>query len=162
MSGPLSPEHWLQVIERAKLVSVDLLLENEEGEFLLGYRNNKPAQNSWFVPGGSMRKQETILSAIARVALNELGIQLENPRFYALAQHHYDDNFANKEGVSSSYIVLGFYAKVQAVDVQPDDQHEALKWWSRADLLASEEVHPYTKAYFADKPDASVVLFRVS
>jgi hypothetical protein len=34
--------------------------------------------------------------------------------------------------------------------LRPDAQHRELAWWRVPDLLASPEVHPYTKAYFCN------------
>jgi colanic acid biosynthesis protein WcaH len=43
-------------------------------ELLLGLRNNRPAQGSWFVPGGAIRKGEPRAAALQRVAARELQI----------------------------------------------------------------------------------------
>jgi colanic acid biosynthesis protein WcaH len=40
------------VIASTPLISIDLVVKNTKGEYLLGYRNNRPAQGFWFVPGG--------------------------------------------------------------------------------------------------------------
>jgi colanic acid biosynthesis protein WcaH len=39
-------------------VSVDLVLVRDGREVLLGLRTNRPAQGSWFVPGGRILKNE--------------------------------------------------------------------------------------------------------
>lgn len=66
----LLPVHeFAQVIDRTPLVSLDLLVENGQGEFLLGLRTNRPAQGFWFVPGGRVRKGETLAQAFERLTL---------------------------------------------------------------------------------------------
>ncbi|HGT8289544.1 TPA: GDP-mannose mannosyl hydrolase, partial [Escherichia coli] len=47
-----------EVIQLTPLISIDLLIENENGEYLFGLRNNRPAKNKFFVPGGRIRKNE--------------------------------------------------------------------------------------------------------
>ena len=70
----LLPVHeFAQVIDRTPLVSLDLLVENGHGEFLLGLRTNRPAQGFWFVPDGKVRKGETLAQAFERLTLAELG-----------------------------------------------------------------------------------------
>lgn len=55
-----NPQQWAEVVERTPLVSIDLVVTNARQEVLLGWRNNKPAQHCWFVPGGVVRKGETL------------------------------------------------------------------------------------------------------
>lgn len=54
------------------LISIDLIVENERGEFLLGKRTNRPAQGFWFVPGERVQKDETLSDAFERLTLAEL------------------------------------------------------------------------------------------
>ena len=64
---------WVQ----PPLISIDLLVQNEHGEYLLGLRNNRPAQGYWFVPGGRVLKNETLDGAFKRLTFEELGIELK-------------------------------------------------------------------------------------
>lgn len=140
---------YLEIIRKTSLVSVDLIIENQKGEILLGYRNNKPAQYSWFVPGGVVRKNESYDAAIARILKGETGLKNKKAHFYALARHLYEDNFAGKAGTGTDYVVLGHKILLDEVDqLYPDDQHAQLRWWKREELEASEEVHLNTKAWF--------------
>ncbi len=54
----LSREDFATVVRSTPLVSIDLLVENRRGEYLLGRRNNRPAQGFWFVPGAGFRKMK--------------------------------------------------------------------------------------------------------
>ncbi len=142
---------FLKIVELTPLVSIDLIVFNEGGEVLLGYRRNRPAQDCWFVPGGKILKDERIPSAIRRIALTELGLEL-NPtlsKFKGVYEHLYGDNFAGAEGISTHYIVLAheFYLPADA-RINGDEQHAELRWWSTSDLLAAPDVHENTKAYF--------------
>ncbi len=44
------------VINSTPLISVDLVIKNNEGQILLGKRTNRPAKGFWFVPGGWVLK----------------------------------------------------------------------------------------------------------
>lgn len=48
------------VLDSTPLVSIDLVIENTQGEILLGERKNRPAQGYWFVPGGRILKNESL------------------------------------------------------------------------------------------------------
>ena len=149
----LDKHTFLNVVQNAPLVSVDFLLMRGN-EVLLGLRNNRPAQNFWFVPGGRIFKNETITQALLRVADKELGVAklIENGHlkltFYGSYEHFYDDCFAGK-GTSTHYVVLAHKLEVDADFVLPiaDEQHAELKWWPVTQALNSNEVHQYTKNY---------------
>lgn len=72
----LSKDVFLGVVDAAPLVAMDLVVVRGGNEILLGLRNNRPAQGFWFVPGGRIRKNETMQSALARVAHDELGLRV--------------------------------------------------------------------------------------
>lgn len=160
MSALIPAEEYLNILSKAKLTCVDLIYKNAQGQVLLGYRNNKPAQDTWFVPGGAVRKHEGILEAVGRVTRNEIGTGVSFSEFYAIAEHNYPDNFAEKEGVPSNFIVLAFSCVLESEEFREDAQHEALQWWNISDLLSSPEVHPFTKAYFQENPDPSVIIVK--
>jgi len=51
------------------LVSIDLIVirQGDQGrELQLGLRNNRPVQGWWFTPGGRIRKNEPLASALQR------------------------------------------------------------------------------------------------
>jgi len=52
----LGREEFLEVVERAPLVSIDLIVRRGDGLVLLGRRTNEPAKDFWFVPGGRIYK----------------------------------------------------------------------------------------------------------
>lgn len=49
----LNNDTFLGVVASTPLVSIDLVVQSEHGELLLGHRLNRPAQGFWFVRGGS-------------------------------------------------------------------------------------------------------------
>ena len=102
----LSQEDFATVVRATPLISIDLIVENERGEFLLGQRTNRPAQGYWFVPGGRVQKDETLAQAFERLTLAELGLRL------------------------------------------PDSQHDDYRWLKPDALLASDNVHDNSRAYF--------------
>jgi colanic acid biosynthesis protein WcaH len=95
----LTPEDFATVVRSTPLISLDLIVENAEGEFLLGKRNNRPAQGYWFVPGGRVQKDELLADAFMRLTEAELGLRLplSAGQFYGVWQHFYDDNFSGPD-----------------------------------------------------------------
>lgn len=144
-------EAFLNIIDTTPLVSIDIILKDSDGRVLLGKRNNKPAKDFWFVPGGRIRKNETLNQALARISQVELGFQLsiEQTSLIGAFDHIYPDNAFDRKGINTHYVALGHEATLQAgQEICIDSQHSAVAWWSVADLLESTEVHENTKAYF--------------
>lgn len=172
-AGP-APSHprlphdvWLGIVRQTPLVSVDLVCEDPQGRVLLGWRENRPARHSWFVPGGAIRKDERVAQALARVLRDELGLAVipeTLPPLESLGtwQHLYpDDNFADEPGTSTHYVVLAWRLRLdaaQAAALRPDAQHERLRWFSREALMADAQVHPNTRAYFDPEVTATRLL----
>ena len=146
----LRQEDFATVVRSTPLISIDLIVENARGEFLLGKRLNRPAQGYWFVPGGRVQKDELLSEAFQRLTDAELGLRLplSAAEFYGVWQHFYDDNFSGQD-FSTHYIVLGFRLRVSENDLQlPVDQHEAYRWMAVPQILTSEKVHANSRAYF--------------
>ncbi len=138
------------VIASTPLISIDLVVQNTKGEYLLGYRNNRPAQGFWFVPGGRILKNETMDDAFIRLCKNELGASLtrQQAKFIGPFEHFYPD-YVFGEDVTTHYVVLG-YALTIDIDLAslPQDQHNQYRWANKAQLLADEKVHIHSKWYF--------------
>jgi len=151
---------FLKIIANTPIVSFDLIITNRQNHVLLGLRKNRPAQGYWFVPGGRVMKNEPLEEAFLRITKNELGISipLAAGKFLGVYQHLYDDNFAGKEGISTHYIVLAIKITLDDAEMGiPFSQHSDWKWWSIDELLANEEVHPNTKAYFNHEQITKVI-----
>ena len=151
----IDDKQFLKIIESTPLVSIDLIIENQRGDILLGKRTNRPAQNYWFVPGGRIRKNETIAEAIARISSTELGIDMSinDVQLFGTYDHIYEDNYLGEDGVNTHYVVLAYRLKEPrlievSMDTIRDDQHSEISYWTREALLKSDDVHPNTKAYF--------------
>ena len=134
------------VVDSAPLVSIDILLK-KDNKFLLGRRVNKPAQGYFFSTGGRINKNESIDNAMARVALNELNIELKSiPKFIGIFEHFYDDSIY--DNISTHYVNLAYeYEMEEDLDL-PVEQHSEYKWFTIDELLESKQVHKYTKDYF--------------
>ena len=136
------------IIDSAPLISIDILLK-KDNKFLLGRRVNKPAQGYFFSTGGRINKNESIDNAMARVALNELNIELKSvPKFIGVFEHFYDDSIY--KDVSTHYVNLAYEYEVKAIPDLPTEQHSEYRWFSIDELLESKQVHKYVKGYFKD------------
>jgi colanic acid biosynthesis protein WcaH len=146
----LTTGEFLEAIRRMPLVSFDLLVRDEAGRLLLGCRKNEPARGSWFVPGGIIRKGETLQEAFARITRDELGhsMLLSEARLKGVYEHFYEENAAEVEGISTHYIVLAYELVWRNSTASlPFDQHEDYGWFSEQEIVDHPQVHANTKAY---------------
>lgn len=147
----IDAQKFLEIIDATPLVSIDLIVEDEAQNILLGKRVNRPAQGFWFVPGGRINKNEKIADAIERISMKELDyrISLAEAELLGTYDHIYDDNFHGVGGINTHYVVLAY--KVCVADRQAiglDEQHSEIMWCPVDALMADETVHPNTRAYF--------------
>jgi colanic acid biosynthesis protein WcaH len=139
------------VVRLAPLIAIDLIIRNACGDILLGLRNNEPAKGCYFVPGGMILKNERLRDAFARILKNETNFAaaIEDARLLGAYEHFYANNRFGEAGYGTHYVVLGHELRIDdTAALKSDHQHSELRWWTKADLLASPDVHHNTKAYF--------------
>ena len=145
----LEKETFKTVIKSTPLVSIDLVVKNSQGEYLLGYRTNQPAKGFWFVPGGRILKDESMDDAFVRLCQNELGLNAvrDEANFLGPYEHFYQDYVFGND-VTTHYVVLGYEI---IVDIElfnlPNEQHNEYKWFSKDELLVRDDVHLHSKWY---------------
>lgn len=109
---------------------------------MLGKRTNEPANGEWFVPGGTVFKNESLADAVHRVAREELGTDVTIERSLGAFEHVYET--ADVDGVDSKHDVAHAYvvAPTDAV-AAADDQHDDL----RVAQSPVADCHPYVERY---------------
>ena len=134
------------VISSTPLISIDLLVK-KDNKILLGKRLNKPAQDYFFSIGGRVYKNETIKSAMTRIAKQELGIELKlMPIFIDVFEHFFEDSIY--QDVSTHYVNLAYKIEIEETLNLPTEQHDEYQWLTIDELLKSKQVHKYVKDYF--------------
>ena len=142
----LDDQIFKTVVDSAPLISIDILIK-KGNKILLGKRINKPAQGYFFSIGGRINKNESIDNAMARVALNELNIDLKStPEFIGVFEHFYNDSIY--ENVSTHYVNIAYEYEMEETPDLPTEQHSEYKWFTINELLESKQVHKYVKNYF--------------
>lgn len=147
----LSKQRFSQVVESTPLVSIDLVIEDESGQVLLGERLNRPAQGFWFVPGGRILKDEKLEDAFFRLTSEELGrgFKLSQATLLGPYTHLYDDNVFGNE-FTTHYVAIAYKLVVtrSELNLPMDVQHSRYCWCHKDELLTSDKVHIHTKWYF--------------
>ena len=148
----LNKATFTTVIDSTPLVSIDLVVINEQRQALLGERLNRPAQGYWFVPGGRILKSESLESAFKRLTLDELGYELkiEDAELLGPYDHFYDDSVFG-EHIKTHYVAIAYIVRVPAEQLNNlpiNEQHSNYKWFAIDSLTNNQQVHIHTKQYF--------------
>lgn len=139
------PENeWQTIVENVPVVSVDLIVERD-GEFLLGKRENEPAKELWFVPGGRIHKNETVYEAVTRQGKRELGCSVTIEEELGWYEHFYDSAEVDKD-LSKHYLAVAFVVSLDNDEIELDDQHSETRWFSEP----PKATHEYTRVYLKD------------
>ncbi len=160
----LNEKSFKNIVKNSPISAIDLCIFNEFKEILLGKRINHPAKNFFFVPGGRIRKGETLFTATKRILNSEINHDIFEKDFNKLSllgvfQHFYEDNFYGNKLFSSHYVVLAYLVPLKILQQSKNgifkDQHDEYIWYDKKlanDLL----IHPYCKDYL-NKIDKRVI-----
>lgn len=146
-----------KLIENGVLIAIDLVCYNSAGEVLVGLRTNAPAKGYWFVPGGRIHKNETLTEAFARITQAELGCAIDASefKFRGLYDHIYPENFFEDNSFNTHYVIIALTYQDDdgKLVVNGNDQNRSFQFMAIDTLLATDNVHPYTKNYFLTHPN---------
>lgn len=137
-------DEWETIVSQMPIPSVDMVVLNDDDEFLLGRRQNQPAKGTWFVPGGRILKNEQVYNAVHRKAREELNTAVSIEDDLGWYEHFYDESDVGAD-VSKHYIALCFVVR-NGNDIEPDSQHEELEWFSEP----PKATHRLTMKYLED------------
>lgn len=146
----LSRDDFSIVISSTPLVSIDMVVCDGAGRYLLGKRRNPPANGFWFVPGGRIYKNETMMQSFYRISNAELGIGLSigDASLIGVFEHLYPDSIISDK-ISTHYVAIGYRLSVPVGFIPISyEQHSQYNWFYKSDLLELPDVHPNTKLYF--------------
>jgi len=91
---PLDHRDLATVVRLAPLVAIDLIVRDASNRVLVGLRNNEPAKDFYFVPGGRIWKDERLRDAFERILLDETNCKApyESARLSGGYEHFYPNN----------------------------------------------------------------------
>jgi colanic acid biosynthesis protein WcaH len=98
------------IVRHAPLVSIDIIIKDHEQNVLIGLRVNEPARGTYFVPGGIIRKNETIRDGFTRILNAEVGLQksLDGAKFLDVFEHFYETNRFEEPTYGTHYVVIAY------------------------------------------------------
>ncbi len=109
---------------RKHIVAISALIKNQTGDKFLIIKRNKGEiayPGKWCYPGGKLEKGETIMQALDREVLEEVGLEIEDSKKFVK-----DHTFIRPDG----HNVLGliFLVKANTHKVKLADEFDDYKW----------------------------------
>ena len=141
---PIPDDTWRTVVRHVPIVSVDLIVRHGGG-VVLGRRTHPPARGEWFVPGGRLRKGESIDEAVDRVAREELGVAVTVDSRLGVYEHHWDESEFD-DVATKQYVPVGVVVSPLDDAFVADDQHAELRVFEPP----FPDLHPYVETYLRD------------
>lgn len=145
ITGQLSPQFYAQAVAQLPIVCVDVFVLNEvKNEYFLVYRKNKPAQNSFCLPGGRLYKGETFLECAYRKCFEEAGLKIDPKRIIYTYSAIFPDSAWDCPTHTVSIVVFAT-CDSQNINSTLDHDHENSKWVSIYDPADNEYIEAIRK-----------------
>lgn len=144
---------FAKTVQYYPMVSVNIIIKNDKGEYLWVKRKNNPAQGEWWVPGGRLFNGETIAKGAVAVLKNETGI---TGKVIYQSREYFEEIFDASEWDNDDrhvypyeieavhYIATVVVMSIENMDeVKLDDQSKEYTW--SKEILSK---HPFLNNYF--------------
>jgi NADH pyrophosphatase NudC (nudix superfamily) len=115
-----------------------LILENDEGQFLLVQRKYEPKKGMWDTPGGFVDLKETVVESLRREIKEELGLEIKEPKYFGNYWSYYP-----YQGINYQTLLFVYTAKYKGEKIQTLDDVAAVKFFDLKNF-------PYEIIAFAD------------
>lgn len=134
---------YKEIIKIIPIACVDLFVVNQHKEILLLKRNNEPAFEQWWFPGGRVHFGETRIDAAKRKLKEECGLEVIKMTEYGT----YDLMLTFTNDSEWHAITTLFVVSLKSQNVVLDSQSKSFKWNSPTNWN-SEVLHPFVKSIF--------------
>ncbi len=117
------------------LVAVTAIIKNQYNKILVVKRgaNEIAYAGKWAYPGGKVEKGETIMQALKREILEEVGIEIED--YKELLQ---DYTFVKPDG--NNVVGLNFLVRAKNTEVKLSEEFQDYKWVNLSELMGLDRI----------------------
>ena len=100
--GPLPKAEFDAIFSRVPRLTVEVVIADRERGVLLALRDIEPCIGNWHLPGGTVRFGEAAVDAVRRVALGELGLEVDVGELLGFIEYpsHYNNGLDSPVGLA--------------------------------------------------------------
>ena len=131
---------YREILSLMPIACVDLMATNPEGDVLLVKRNNTPARDQWWFPGGRIFYQEARQDAVRRKLAEECNLTPDT--IEELGTHSLQLERDDGTGIVHSITTVYRVRVAASQGLRLDSQSRAACWQS-AGLWLGETLHPF-------------------
>jgi len=84
-------EEFKKIYSKVPRLCIDLVINSDDG-FLLTLRSIDPGKGQWHLPGGTLLLGESIEEAIARISMEETGLEVGDPEQIGILEFNEKEN----------------------------------------------------------------------
>ena len=133
----MKPKGWIdeplynRIKEIMPIPTVDLLVTHR-GRLLLMLRNNEPAKDQWFTPGGRILRRETIDETVRRVLQEETGLTPRKITRIGIMEHiwpmTHTVTILHRVDITDNTVTMNDeHSDYKGVNSAPEDAHPLLR-----------------------------------
>ncbi|MEI7497980.1 MAG: NUDIX domain-containing protein [Candidatus Falkowbacteria bacterium] len=112
-------------------IGIGVMIQNEQGEVLLGLRKSSHGTGEWSFPGGHLEMGETMFECAKREVAEETGLVVDDFELISVA-----DELRYYESDGKHYVNIGIKAKYAGGEPQPLEPDKCAEWqWFSLDAL---------------------------
>ena len=138
---PIPEKLYREIIAWMPVPCVDLMVRNRKSEFLLVERNNMPARDHWWFPGGRILYGERRQAAVRRKLAQECNLTPATIRelgTHSLMLDREDDEETAHHSITTVYLV-----QVDASQRLQLDAQSRNACWKKIEAWLEEPLHPF-------------------
>lgn len=128
MSKEIELKKYKSIIKTIPIFCVDVIIQNQNSEYLLLKRNNNPMKGKWWIPGGRVLQCEMIIDAIKRKTYEEIGCKIKKFKHYGFFERVFNSN-SFENNIKYHTVSIVFKVKVKNdIKIKLCDQSSEWKW----------------------------------
>lgn len=121
-----------QILENMPIICVDGVIINNENEILFLKRENEPAKNEWWFPGGRLLKNEKLEHAIIRKVKEETNLDVEVVKYIGTTETIFDKGPFD---IPVHTVNFTYQLKLISIDIKIDNLHSDYIWSDKINEL---------------------------
>jgi colanic acid biosynthesis protein WcaH len=127
-----------QILENIPIICVDGILINDDNQVLFLKRENEPAKNEWWFPGGRLLKNEKLEDSIVRKVKEETNLDVEIVRYVGTTETIFNTGPFN---IPVHTVNFTFQLKLVSTEIKIDNLHSEYIWSNKIkELKLNKEI----------------------